>query len=200
MSSIHTHVHEQATSGATATVRHGHSPAWIGWWPSLLGIGIVVARGVDSGVSVMLASVVAVIALIYVGVAVTGRPADAWWGLLLSVPVVMSGHLTGMDSAPFMIMAPIAVALVVVGRLHGVWADPANRAQLFGLVGFGIVAVAAALSSGTVAALLIAAGLAAHAIWDVVHLIRNKVVARRYAELCTVLDAGLAAVIIWATL
>lgn len=50
MSSNHTNVHEQATGAAKARTRHGHDPAWIGWWPSLLGIGIVVARGVDSGV------------------------------------------------------------------------------------------------------------------------------------------------------
>lgn len=69
--------------------------------------------------------------------------------------------------------------------------------QLYALVGFGAIAVAGALTDGTLAALLIAGGLLAHAGWDVIHLVRDIMVGRRYAEFCAALDAGLALTILW---
>jgi hypothetical protein len=37
-------------------------------------------------------------------------------------------------------------------------------------------------------AYLVAAGLIAHAAWDAFHYVRDRVVARSYAEFCAVLD------------
>ena len=49
------------------------------------------------------------------------------------------------------------------------------------------------------AGILIAVGLAAHAVWDIVHHRRNAVVSRSYAEFCAVLDLTLAVVVILLT-
>lgn len=182
--------------GRSSLDGHDHrSP--IGWWPSALGLGAALFGGGGAGTSVTIASVVAVIALIYVAVAVAGRPPYAWWGFLLSIPIVLSGRLTGIPALPFLIMGALAAALVIVGWQRGTWADPRNRMQLYALAGFGAVAVAGAMTEGTLAALLIAGGLLAHAAWDVIHLVCNTVVGRRYAEFCALLDTGLGITILW---
>ncbi|OYO24617.1 hypothetical protein CGZ93_02635 [Enemella dayhoffiae] len=172
----------------------------IGWWPSLLGLGAGLLGGGGDGTSVTIASVVAVIALIYVAAAVTDRPPTAWWSLLVSIPVVLSGRLAGVAALPFLIMAALALALIIIGWRRGTWARACNRLQLYALAGFGAIAVAGALTDGTVAALLIAGGLIAHAAWDAVHLVRRSVVGPRYAELCAVLDAVLGLTILWGLL
>lgn len=176
----------------------GH--ALLGRWPSALGLVIALlgAGGHDS--THTLATVVAVCALIYVFAAVTGRQVSAWWGLLGSLPLILSERLTGMHETPFLLVGLMAVVLVLVGWARGVWSHPQHVVQLYGLAGFGAVAVAAAWSSGTLAAVLIAVGLLAHVAWDLVHLVRDQVVGRRYAELCAVLDAALALVIVWQVL
>lgn len=175
--------------------RHG-----LHWWPSALGLGFALVSGTGSGVSATLASVVAVIAVIYVLCAATGRQAQAWWAFVGSFPIVLSGRFTGVELMPFLLLAVASIILVGVGWARGAWAAPDNRVQLYGLVAFGGIALVAALSTHMVAAVLIAVGLLAHAVWDVVHHRRHKVVGRRYAEFCAVLDAGLAIVTVWGIL
>lgn len=172
----------------------------MGWWPSALGLGAGLFGGGGSGTSITIASVVAVIALIYVAAATTGRRGHAWWGFLLSFPVVLSGRLTGIPMLPFLIMGALTVVLIIVGWRRGAWSQAEHRRQLYALAGFGPISLAGALTDGTLAAVLIAGGLAAHAGWDVIYLVRNKIVGRRYAEFCAVLDAALAATIIWGLL
>lgn len=169
-------------------------------WPSALAVAAALLGGGGSGTSTTLAAAVAFIALNYVFAAVTARQVSAWWGLLGSIPIILSGRITGVDAAPFVLMGLIAAALIGVGSRRGTWSRRQNRVQLYGLVGYGAIAVAAALSSGTLAAILIAVGLLGHVAWDVVHLVRNEVVGRRYAELCIVLDTMLALTILWGLL
>lgn len=45
--------------------------------------------------------------------------------------------------------------------------------------------------------MLIAVGLMAHVAWDLVHLVGDQVVGRRYAELCAAFDTALARVVRW---
>lgn len=189
--------HHRIDPASTEATRSPHQPRAVGWWPSALGLGagLVLGDGADSGV--LMASVVAVCALIYVAAAATGRRGGAWWCLPAAIVTVFSGRLTGIPMLPFLLMGVVAVVLIGVGWRRGAWSQPQYRWQLYGLAGFGTIGVAGAASDGTAAALLIAGGLVAHAAWDVVHLVRNAVVGRRYAELCAVLDAVLGAVILW---
>lgn len=173
-----------------------HHPR-LAWWPGALGLALALLSSGDAGVSPTIASVVAVIALIYVAAAVTGRPAHAWWSFLLSFPVVLSGELSGIEAAPFLLMGVIAVVLLLVGRARGTWADPRHRMQLYALLGFGAVAIAGAATAGALAVLLVAGGLLAHAAWDVLHHRCDLVVGPRYAEFCAVLDAALAVTLVW---
>lgn len=190
-------IDSQPTRGGTHP--HGHTRP-MGWWPSALGLAAGLFGGGGSGTSITIASVVAVIALIYVAAAATGRRAHAWWGFLVSFPVVLSGRITGIAMLPFFIMGALAVVLIVIGWQRGAWSHPQHRWQLYGLAGFGAIALAGALTDGTLAALLIGSGLLAHAVWDVIYLIRNRIVGRRYAEFCAVLDAALGATIFWGLL
>lgn len=192
--------HEQLSLEQDPPGAAGHMPptrGGIAWWPSVLGVGLALVGGVDAGTSATLASVVAVIALIYVGAAAVDRPGWAWPGFLLSIPVVISGALTGAWSMPFVIMAVVAIILIVIGLATGAWQRSHNRIQLYALAGFGMVSVAGAVTSGAVAAALIAGGLLAHSVWDVIHHRRCLVVERRYAEFCAALDAAIAATIVW---
>ncbi|WP_432558203.1 hypothetical protein [Granulicoccus sp. GXG6511] len=175
--------------------QRGHRAA-IGWWPSALGL-VAGLLGGGGNVSATIASVIAVLALIYVATAVIGRQVAAWWGFLLSVPVVLSGRLTGISAAPFVLIGILAMALLLIGWPRGTWAQACNRAQLYGLIAFGAISVAGALTDGVLAAALVAGGLIAHAFWDVIHLIGNAVVGRRYAEFCAIFDAVLGVAILW---
>lgn len=88
-----TWAHSQSASDLAERREVGHSLQ--ARWPSMLGLGAaLVITGGDVSASTT-ASVVAVIALIYVVAAVTGRQGSAWWALLGSIPVVLSGPLTG---------------------------------------------------------------------------------------------------------
>ncbi|HHV21204.1 MAG TPA: hypothetical protein GXZ30_06685 [Propionibacterium sp.] len=113
------------------------------------------------------------------------------------MPAVLSGRLTGVAAAPFVLIGILAVALVIIGWRRGAWAQACNRAQLYGLIGFGAISVAGVLTDGVLAAALVAGGLIAHAVWDVIHLDANAVVGRRYAEFCAIFDAVLGFAILW---
>ena len=45
--------------------------------------------------------------------------------------------------------------------------------------------------------MLVAIGLLGHAAWDTVHYVRNKVVARSYAEFCAVFDLLVGAAVLF---
>jgi hypothetical protein len=63
----------------------------------------------------------------------------------------------------------------------------------------GAVAAIGLISNTVVGAYLVAAGLLAHAVWDVHHHRVNKVVTRSLAEFCFVLDTLLALAIVIVT-
>ena len=72
--------------------------------------------------------------------------------------------------------------------------------QAIAMIVFGGLATVALFISPFVGALLVAAGLVAHAGWDVYHHVNNKAVVRSMAEFCCVLDTVLAIVVVLATL
>jgi hypothetical protein len=171
--------------------------AGIRWWPTLIGLAFALAVGL--GVGGGFAAIVLVCAVIYLLAAVTARPGMAWLGFLVTSPAVAIGPILDAEWLSLSIIGAFAVVLVVVGLIRGTWKTAVNRLQLVGVVVFGTVAVASFAVQPVVAGILIALGLTAHAVWDIVHHRRNAVVSRSYAEFCAVLDLTLAVVVVLLT-
>jgi hypothetical protein len=64
------------------------------------------------------------------------------------------------------------------------------------MLGFGAIALATLYVDTVLGAYLVAAALLGHAVWDAFHYLRDRVVARSYAEFCGVLDLVLGAAIL----
>ncbi len=71
--------------------------------------------------------------------------------------------------------------------------------QTIAMIACGAAAAIALSLGGIIGAYLVAAGLLAHAAWDVYHHWTNKVVVRSMAEFCFVLDTLLALAIVIVT-
>jgi hypothetical protein len=164
------------------------------WWPTALGVvfALTLALGFGTG----FATIVMVCAVIYVFAAVAGRPRAAWLGFLASGPVVAVGLVFDAEWLALSITAVLGLVLLIVGLARGTWRTAVNRWQLLGVAVFGALAVVASVTSPLVAGILIAAGLIAHAAWDVTHHVLRAVVSRPYAEFCAVLDVTLAVAVI----
>ena len=178
----------------TLSPAHGSG---IRWWPTLIGLAFALAVGL--GVGGGFPAIVLVCAVIYLFAAVTARPGMAWLGFLVTSPAVAVGPLLDAEWLSLSIIGALGLVLVVIGLVRGTWNTPANRVQLLGVVVFGAVALGAYVVQPVLAGILIAVGLVAHAVWDIVHHRRNAVVSRTYAEFCAVLDLTLAVVVVLLT-
>lgn len=169
-------------------------------WPLLAGPGfaslivLVLANGAE------LASVLAAAAVIYLGAAALRRPAAAWPLFFATAVVIAVGWLPDNRFEPTWAILAGGVILLVWGLVRGA-ARPGHGLPLqsAALLVFGAVAVAALILDPVVGSYLVAAGLLAHAAWDLLHYRANRVVVRSLAEFCLALDAALAVLIVTAT-
>lgn len=97
---------------------------------------------------------------------------------------------------PTVVILAVALAASVWGAGHGRHRDSDFRLQLIGMAGFTAVAITGLLINPDVGRYLVAAGWLAHGIWDYVHLARNRVVSRTFAETCAAIDVMVAASLI----
>jgi hypothetical protein len=167
------------------------------WWPAAAGVGLAAFVGLDiADGGAGLAPVLAASAVIYLGAAALGRP-RASWPLFFGAFVV----ITVADAYATSVLLGAGALLAGYGLLRGA-TRPASGLplQTLAMAGFGGAAVIALQVSPDLGAYLVAAGLLAHAAWDVYHHRTGRVVARSLAEFCVVLDTLLAAAIIVATL
>lgn len=117
-----------------------------------------------------------------------------------TVVVIIATEAIGGGVDPTWVLLGLAVPLLVYGLRSGATrADHGLLQQAVAMVGFGAAAALALGASATVGAYLVAGGLLGHAAWDAYHYRANKVVVRSFAELCFVLDALVAVVIVAAT-
>jgi hypothetical protein len=65
------------------------------------------------------------------------------------------------------------------------------------MIGFGAVALIALYVDPDLGGYFVAAALLGHAGWDAYHFLRDRVVARSYAEFCGVLDLLVGAAILF---
>jgi len=93
---------------------------------------------------------------------------------------------------PVVVLTALAAIVLAWGVVDGqLKRDGAFQVQAIGLVGFAAVtftALALLTQNPELAGYLVASAWLLHGIWDFVHLMLDKVVARSFAEWCAVID------------
>lgn len=192
---------------ASKSASESRTSGWrsIQWWPAAIGmafaafVSIDLLNGSERGTD--LAAIVVASGLVYLAAAALEIRWVSWPVFLLSVVVITLARLglIPFDAASAMLIVAAIVAVYGVVRAL----RRPNRElplQAIAMIVFGGLATVALFISPFVGALLVAAGLVAHAGWDVYHHVNNKVVVRSMAEFCCVLDTVLAIVVVLATL
>lgn len=175
-------------------------------WPSLAGIALTAFTAIGLSDGTELAPIVVASGLVYLGAAALRRPATAWpvffaaFAILVIVKVLDAADIGLATGNPTWILLGVAGLFLIYGLLTGAIRPPGGLPlQTLAMVVFGAIAAAAVLLDNSTGAYLVAAGLLAHAAWDVYHHRINKVVARSMAEFCSVLDTLLAVIIVIVT-
>jgi hypothetical protein len=169
-------------------------------WPTLAGIALalVVALGASSGSEV--APILAASGFVYLGAAALEKR-EASWPLFFVTFVVIGSARFGLNVDPTWILLILAALFAVYGLVKGV-VQPLGGLplQTLAMVLVGVGAAVATIVNSDFGACVVAAGLLAHAGWDVYHHRINKVVSRSMAEFCAVLDSLLALAIVIITI
>jgi hypothetical protein len=166
----------------------------------LVGAATCAQIALDLVAGVELAKVLAGSAVVYLGAAAAGSRRAAWPVFALAVLVIAGCDIAAPDFEATWAVLGLAVLLAGYGlarRAHH-RAPPRRLLTVQGaaLLAFAAISVAALHASTTAGSILVAAGLLAHAGWDVYHYRARTVVASSLAEFCMVLDTGLAVVIV----
>ncbi len=183
-------MHSQTRTHVTGLARLVHR------WPVALGIAAAagILYGADDRADA--APIIFIAAVIYLAVAAFG-------GQRATLPVfvgmsVVFGIFQVLDQPEWVFALVTGLVLTGIGV--------ANRNLLTGgleswqapaLLGFALVGVLGLAIDPQIGVYVVAAGLIGHALWDVVHLRLNRVVARPYAQWCAVLDLVLGVGIIF---
>lgn len=171
-------------------------------WPTALAIvpwALTLEGGTADGAAGGLGEVLLLLPLPYLIIAKVLRRGLSW-------PIVVAGLTATVAVRALDIVAPsavfVAVALIVLvwGAIDGQLHRPGElRVQALGWLGFAVLALVGLAVDPAVGRSLVAAGWFLHGVWDFVHLWRDKVVTRSYAEWCGVVDVLIAAelVLLW---
>lgn len=159
-------------------------------WPTLLALPVAVDSFFDDVTTDTVsrfADAMLLLPMMYVLVAAFRRRRLTWPILLVALPAFAGLQLqTFVD--PSIVLLAITLAGAIWGSAHGRHREADFRLQLVGMVLFGALAVGGQLVDPDLARYLVALGWIGHGVWDIVHLIRDKVVARSFAEWCAVVD------------
>jgi hypothetical protein len=170
------------------------------WWPTLAGVALAgfVAFAGSAGES---APILAASGFVYLGAAALRKPSAAWPLFFVTFLVIAAGRIGLIPIDPTWIVLGLAAITFLYGVWRGAgrsWAGLPLQTIAMAVVGAG--AAFAAAVNGTIGASVVAAGLFAHAVWDVYHHRINRVVSRSMAEFCCVLDTAIALAIVMAIL
>lgn len=157
-------------------------------WPSVVGLSAALFLLLTGANRDTVAIVVCVATLCYLGAAATAWPWIAWAGLLGGSLVVVASEVVGLVWWAGVGVA--ALVLCVIGLAVSTRRS-ALTAQTIALLGFGGLAVAGLYVAPRLGLVLAGVALASHALWDLDHYRRNKVVPRSLAEFCMLLDVPL---------
>ena len=158
-------------------------------WPTALALGLeLVSWGIGPERA---GQILPLLPSLYVIVAVIRRRGASWPILLASIALLLLLQRQSLVNPTVAILA-LATAVVVVGMFRR-----SGRSELLvqtgGLLLFGGLALVGLTVAPEAARYVLAAGWFGHGLWDLVHLRRNAVVSRSYAEWCGVLDILIAA-------
>jgi hypothetical protein len=167
--------------------------------PTALGIGVAALTLSDFDDGREFAIVLLIASIGYLLIAVLERPRATWWvlaGLLVAVVC-----LRLLEIPPEPVFAVFALGVIIFGLVRGslrrLWLP---ALQTPATLVFGTVAFIAVAAGSQVGSTLVAVGLLAHTVWDVIHLRARAIVSPSLAEWCAVLDTLIAVgilVLVW---
>lgn len=177
------------TTALPPTTRFRVGPFLLRRWPTALAIALeLVSWGIGT---VRAGQILPLLPALYVIVAVLRRRGASWPVLVASFGLLVLLQLQTWVNPTVAILA-LATAVAVVGLFRS-----SGRSELLvqigGLILFGGLALVGLIVAPDAARYVLAAGWLGHGIWDLVHLRRDAVVSRSYAEWCGVLDILIAA-------
>jgi len=159
-------------------------------WPSGLGLLALLfnlTNGADAHVTAM---IIIIASMCYLAVSAIGSRRSGWIMVGAAGVAVVLARITGLD--PTATLLVMGVGFAVFGFLRGAAIDRRELlAQTLAFLGFSAIALTAMMVTPIAALFLAALAAVGHAAWDVVYIIRNKIVPRSLAEACFVLDLGL---------
>jgi hypothetical protein len=165
-------------------------------WPTVLGIAVAALTVFDLQGGTELAALTMLMPVVYLGAAALDRRRASWAVLLAGVAVLVVIPSSS-EVVPSMIFLVAALVFLVVGVAHGQLRKPGGLAlQTVGVLAFGSIVLVALYVDPDLGGYLVAFALLGHAAWDAFHYLRNRVVARSYAEWCAVVDLLLGAAIL----
>ncbi|WP_166354705.1 hypothetical protein [Phytoactinopolyspora limicola] len=168
-------------------------------WPTALGLGgalLAAGRGYSPELLASLTEILVLLPLVYL-LAVALRRRSATWPVLGGLVVVFVVlRVVGVVS-PAAAFAGLALIVLVWGVVDQQLRRAGEfRVQSLGMVGFGLIALIGLVVEPDLGRYVVAAGWFLHGLWDFVHLRRDKVVVRSYAETCGVLDLLVAVLLV----
>ena len=174
------HVHRKDGRRWTSVLAHR--------WPTALGVAVAALTVFDLRGGTELAALTMLMPVVYLGAAVLGRRRFAWVVLLAGV-AVLTVVPSSSEVVPSVGFLAAALVFFVVGAVRGELRKPGGLAlQSVGVLLFGSIVLAALYVDADLGGFLVAIALLGHAAWDAYHYLRDRVVARSYAEWCAVVD------------
>ena len=157
-------------------------------WPTALGVAVAALTVFDLRGGVELAALTVLMPVVYLGAAALDRRRFAWVVLLAGV-AVLAFVPSSSEVVPSVGFLAAALVFFVVGAARGELRKPGGLAlQTVGVLVFSSIVLAALYVDADLGGYLVAIALLGHAAWDAYHYLRDRVVARSYAEWCAVVD------------
>ncbi|MEE2030924.1 hypothetical protein [Rhodococcus chondri] len=182
-------------------VQESSPPRPVSWllrrWPTLVAVALVgpdlIGGGENAGGGfATFGQTLPMLALIYLLMAKIGKR-WATWPIVLAVAGTVAVTLALDVVTPSAVLIGASLLLLVwvtiTGELH---ASSTLRLQALGVVLFCGLAITGLVMDPEIGTYVIAAGWFLHGIWDFVHLWRDRVVSRTFAEWCGVFDVLIA--------
>ena len=169
-------------------------------WPTALGIAVAALAAFDLQDGLEFAALTVLMALIYLSAAALDRRWSAWLVLLAGLPLAIFIPSTS-EVVPSVVLLVAAPVFLVLGVARGQWQRPGGLPlQSAGMLAFGsIVLVALFYVYPDLGGKLVGIAILGHAAWDAYHYLRDRVVARTYAEFCAIFDLLLGMAILFMT-
>jgi hypothetical protein len=168
-------------------------------WPTALGIAVAALAAFDLQDGLEFATLIILMALVYLGAAALNRRWSAWAVLLAGLLLAFFIPSTS-EVVPSVVLLVAALVFLALGVARGQLREPGGLTlQTAGMLAFGSTALVALYVNPALGGKLVAVALIGHAAWDAYHFMRNKVVSRSYAEFCGVVDLLLGVAILFMT-